>query len=98
MYPNKVLLDMLLSPPSPPAASAAAPAPAAATPSLEWSLREVRKFTDDRYHANHWLMRLASNGALVLAPTTEGTLLAWRTDTGPAAASGAERAQKSPGP
>lgn len=43
----------------------------------KFRIDEVNAFAHEDYHANIWLLRLATNGRYILAPTTEGKVFVW---------------------
>jgi hypothetical protein len=73
--PNTVTLHKLILPSTPTSSADAAT-------ESEWQLESVRRFGDLAYLSNAWLMRIASNGRYIVAPTCNGAVFIWNVATG----------------
>ncbi|KAJ3152965.1 hypothetical protein HDU86_005420 [Geranomyces michiganensis] len=54
------------------------------TKGAPFALTEVKRLTHDQYRSNSWLMKIASNGRHVLAPTYDGGVVVYNANTGQA--------------
>ncbi|KAI1318398.1 hypothetical protein EDD11_006736 [Mortierella claussenii] len=48
----------------------------------KWYLTEVKRFQDEEYFSNAWLIKIASNGRYMLAPTCTGEVFIYNLKTG----------------
>ncbi|KAF9439182.1 hypothetical protein BGZ76_009354 [Entomortierella beljakovae] len=48
----------------------------------KWYLTEVKRFQDEEYFSNAWLIKIASNGRYLLAPTCTGEVFIYNMKTG----------------
>ncbi|KAG0000618.1 hypothetical protein BGZ65_004212 [Modicella reniformis] len=48
----------------------------------KWYLTEVKRFQDEEYYSNAWLIKIASNGRYILAPTCTGEVFIYNLKTG----------------
>ncbi|KAJ3175703.1 hypothetical protein HDU87_005846 [Geranomyces variabilis] len=55
-----------------------------ATKGAPFVLTEVKRLTHDQYRSNSWLIKIASNGRHVLAPTYDGGVVVFNAKTGQA--------------
>ncbi|KAI8332815.1 WD40-repeat-containing domain protein [Chlamydoabsidia padenii] len=49
-------------------------------------LEEIKRYEHDKYHANSWLVKIASNGRYLFAPTMDGQIFVFNILTGHATA------------
>ncbi|GJJ77017.1 hypothetical protein EMPS_09376 [Entomortierella parvispora] len=48
----------------------------------KWYLTEVKRFQDEEYFSNAWLIKIASNGRYMMAPTCTGEVFIYNLKTG----------------
>ncbi|KAF9116331.1 hypothetical protein BGX27_003324 [Mortierella sp. AM989] len=48
----------------------------------KWYLTEVKRFQDEEYFSNAWLIKIASNGRYLMAPTCTGEVFIYNMKTG----------------
>ncbi|KAK3814440.1 MAG: WD40-repeat-containing domain protein [Benniella sp.] len=48
----------------------------------KWYLTEVKRFQDEEYFSNAWLIKIASNGRYIMAPTCTGEVFIFNLKTG----------------
>ncbi|KAF8936661.1 WD40-repeat-containing domain protein [Dissophora ornata] len=48
----------------------------------KWYLTEVKRFQDEEYFSNAWLIKIASNGRYLMAPTCTGEVFIYNLKTG----------------
>ncbi|KAI8967594.1 WD40-repeat-containing domain protein [Mycotypha africana] len=48
----------------------------------KFELETVRRYTDEEYHSNSWLVKITSNGRYILAPTIYGQIFVFNMATG----------------
>ncbi|KAF9156148.1 hypothetical protein BG015_007046 [Linnemannia schmuckeri] len=48
----------------------------------KWYLTEVKKFQDEEYFSNAWLIKISSNGRYLMAPTCTGEVFIYNLKTG----------------
>ncbi|KAG0233487.1 hypothetical protein BGW42_007444 [Actinomortierella wolfii] len=48
----------------------------------KWYLTEVKRYQDDEYYSNAWLIKIASNGRYIMAPTCTGEVFVFNMKTG----------------
>ncbi|KAF9166717.1 capsular associated protein [Actinomortierella ambigua] len=52
------------------------------SPGGKWYLTEVKRYQDDEYYSNAWLIKIASNGRYIMAPTCTGEVFVFNMKTG----------------